>query len=645
MSHAHGPSPVSSIFPDRERSPSPLDATNHRPLDNSSIRTHNDTDSEFEARIDGHDDTMEAKRFNLLKRQVLWWIQQDSFHDLPDHRRVEALKKELLSIRDTAHQLGSSARMYFASSHLHDRVDETFRLFHANTSRLFSHLAVPLPDTYRQPKGELKGDHDASRILSQLDLLATDVRFFLGCLNEFPPYNDDVINSSILALENDLKYWASWIKYYEGGMHLLQYLHDRSVQFGEHLEQITSALQRFMHLGIPTIRFTQHHSANNLQNLATTATFLSAVTATTLQFSYPQNRSHLAIAVNGFWFSSLVLSIGAAVNSVLGLTWKQAMYRSPRSQAPRWVLLWVDHSPTVFLVLSVLAFSAGLVLFTFSTSQHIVVRIITAALSAFSIVGLASLSIWFTLERWIFVRYKGEKSLWEIWVEVKGWSSGLERLPEAIRMAAGRANSIFWRMAGNVWSISSRVETEIRITRHDSADDGSAIGAARSTEAQERLPYTTQDIASGNSQIRDIPMFDVVPPVGPCREQQDHDSVSSNEAKLRHITNVLLAIVKLRRKLKAQISPPSLPRSRHLDGCAKRDWTVIDRLQPTQRLAPREINSSTGNAWKQLYFSPDGQMLLAWAESGQAVIYRTAAQFTPYCALKNSEMLPESARW
>jgi hypothetical protein len=30
-------------------------------------------------------------------------------------------------------------------------------------------------------------------------------------------------------------------------------------------------------------------------------------------------------AVNSFWFSSLVFSIAAAVNSLLGLTWKQAM--------------------------------------------------------------------------------------------------------------------------------------------------------------------------------------------------------------------------------------------------------------------------------------------------------------------------------
>jgi hypothetical protein len=93
---------------------------------------------------------------------------------------------------------------------------------------------------------------------------------------------------------------------------------------------------------VPTIRFAQKHSANNLLNLSTVAIFFSAVnhtplvygigehnysqvTATTLQFSYNLPRGSYANAVNSFWFASLVFSIAAAVNSLLGLTWKQAI--------------------------------------------------------------------------------------------------------------------------------------------------------------------------------------------------------------------------------------------------------------------------------------------------------------------------------
>ncbi len=78
-------------------------------------------------------------------------------------------------------------------------------------------------------------------------------------------------------------------------------------------------------VGVPTIRNAQKHAAANLLNLSTVATFFSAVTATTMQFSFDQTGNALSDSVNGFWFTSLVFSIGAAVNSLLGVTWKQAM--------------------------------------------------------------------------------------------------------------------------------------------------------------------------------------------------------------------------------------------------------------------------------------------------------------------------------
>lgn len=87
----------------------------------------------------------------------------------------------------------------------------------------------------------------------------------------------------------------------------------------------TSSLALIGSPGVPIIRFAQKHGATNLLNLSTVATFFSAVTATTMQFSYQLGNDSLAISVNCFWFASLVFSTAAAVNSLLGLTWKQAM--------------------------------------------------------------------------------------------------------------------------------------------------------------------------------------------------------------------------------------------------------------------------------------------------------------------------------
>ena len=114
-----------------------------------------------------------------------------------------------------------------------------------------------------------------------------------------------------------------------------RYLHDLSSDIGEHITSITSALSLFIEvgksltsrdvksrhplpwcLGVPAIRFGQDGATGNLLNLSTTATFFSSVTATSLQFSYNNTTGPAANAVNAFWFTSLVFSIGGSKPSV-----------------------------------------------------------------------------------------------------------------------------------------------------------------------------------------------------------------------------------------------------------------------------------------------------------------------------------------
>ena len=94
---------------------------------------------------------------------------------------------------------------------------------------------------------------------------------------------------------------------------------------GYHLDTITHALHDFVGVGVPAIRFAQKSNGNNLLNLSTIATFFSGVTATTAQYSYASSESTLDWMTNLLFFGSLVLSISAAINSLLGLTWKYAM--------------------------------------------------------------------------------------------------------------------------------------------------------------------------------------------------------------------------------------------------------------------------------------------------------------------------------
>ena len=78
------------------------------------------------------------------------------------------------------------------------------------------------------------------------------------------------------------------------------------------------------HVDIPAIRQSQEFVSQRYLNLTTIATFLSSVTATTLQISAGSSDSILATVTNTFWFISLVFSAASAVYSLLEMTWRRS---------------------------------------------------------------------------------------------------------------------------------------------------------------------------------------------------------------------------------------------------------------------------------------------------------------------------------
>ncbi|PPQ66540.1 hypothetical protein CVT26_009513 [Gymnopilus dilepis] len=360
-------------------------------------------------------------------------------------RRINNLDKELRNFANAARQLGSSVAILSSTFHLRDRLAQLLFLYHENAANLFprkiAHVArdgnADSPSASRRKKAfirRVKGkaqlhvprptvaeNLDPESFPEQLEQLAKEVTNFLRCLNEFPEFTDEAVNASILSFEGDLNYWASCLKEYAGQFRypaVQRYVHDLSSDMGAHFDELTSSLSMFIEVGVPTIRFAQKHGAENLLNLSTVATFFSAVTATTMQFSYQLDHTGISNSVNCFWFGSLVFSIAAAVNSLLGLTWKQAMYRSPGHRVPWWVLIWIKRSPLVFLVLSVACFSLGLCCFTYASEQARITSHLTTVLTAFTSFGLAAVSAWFASERWAFARHRGQKWLSDVLDEV-----------------------------------------------------------------------------------------------------------------------------------------------------------------------------------------------------------------------------------
>ncbi|KIJ16615.1 hypothetical protein PAXINDRAFT_98453 [Paxillus involutus ATCC 200175] len=334
-------------------------------------------------------------------------------------RRVGNLDKELRNFANAARLFGSSVGILSSAFKLRERLTNILFLFRENAANLYPRKIGRKPrkelfnpnlmdrrgQTNRRGHPPPVATLEPDMLPSQFESFAGDVVTFLDCLNDFPEFADETVNQSLRGFEEDLKYWASCLAEYKSQFKspaVQRYVHDLTAEIGDHIDVITATLSIFIEIGVPTIRVHQQNAVSKILNLSTVATFFSAVTATTLQFSYSATEGVLSDFVNAFWFSSLVLSIAAAVNSLLRLTWKQDM-RSPGHRAPLWVLRWITLSPLVFLVMSIAFFSSGLILFTYSSGQGPVTKTMITALTAFTSSGLVGASVWFASERWAFV--------------------------------------------------------------------------------------------------------------------------------------------------------------------------------------------------------------------------------------------------
>ncbi|KAJ3551613.1 hypothetical protein NM688_g4603 [Phlebia brevispora] len=373
----------------------------------------------------------------------------EAFQGFESH--IFNLDDQVQSFAGAVRQLGSSVGILSSSVPLRERLFDILRLTRLNAAELFPRRVRKedgpsvMQRKIRLHRRQKASTHDPLQIPKQdideypkqLETFAEDVDVFRDRLSEFSEFTDDEIHASLVALGGDLKYWACRVKAYKGRsivsistrrVCLLMfsrldqlrtpavrtYLHDITVELGEHLKSIVDELDDFVNFGIPRIYKAQKHAANNLLILSSVATFFSAVTATTMQSSVSRTGTPLADSVNGFWFTSLIFSIAAAVNSVLAVAWKQAEYRSPSNRVPWWVLIWIQNSPIIFLVFSVACFSVGLVLFAYASDQNRIVSTVATVFTAFTSLGLAAVSSWCIAEYWIWASYKGEKLLTDV---------------------------------------------------------------------------------------------------------------------------------------------------------------------------------------------------------------------------------------
>ena len=140
----------------------------------------------------------------------------------------------------------------------------------------------------------------------------------------------------------------------------------------------------------------------SFQNLSTVAIFFSGVNASTIQYSYSIAHSPLSIAVNVFWFLSLILSAASAINSQFAIAWLSSRYRSPARYMPRAATWAITQAPLVLLGVSACSFLFGLVCFAFHTfGSRSFLSITISSAAGLVCASLLSITLWQTGELYI----------------------------------------------------------------------------------------------------------------------------------------------------------------------------------------------------------------------------------------------------
>ncbi|KAG8788489.1 hypothetical protein FRC12_014530, partial [Ceratobasidium sp. 428] len=377
---------------------------------------------------------------------------------------ARSLDRQLQGFANSVRQLGSSVGLMNATYHLREALIQIEYFFRENAADLFTEIRRGNAEIARATKqNEYSEGSDTDSLLkkrrildkdrihtgmrphvkpvgdfelfpSEMEKLSERIGVFVDRLNDIPEFTDELVNATFMSFASDLRYRASCLGEFKGQLKTIavqRYINDLSVDIGMHMESMKDALNTFSEVGIPTIRHAQNHTANGLQYLSTVATFFSGVTATTIQYSFDQVGNTRADLVNALWIISLIFSIASAINSQLAYhcedyvnirkihikgcyLGRAAMYRSPRNYVPWWVTIWIKRSPLFFLIGSVIAFSIGLCVFTYSSGQSPVVSALVTAFTIVTSSGLISVGLWFASERWTFSRTRGQRWLWDI---------------------------------------------------------------------------------------------------------------------------------------------------------------------------------------------------------------------------------------
>ncbi|KAF9442835.1 hypothetical protein P691DRAFT_779191 [Macrolepiota fuliginosa MF-IS2] len=138
------------------------------------------------------------------------------------------------------------------------------------------------------------------------------------------------------------------------------------------------------------------------------ATLFAGVASTMLQVSIGTGQTSSAIlAVNALWFSALIFSIGALLNNLVSMAWKGS---EMHFRLPPVVSGCIRLSPAAFLILAVLSFSAGIVVFAFASVEATATSYFVIAATVITFAVAACAATWLIFDWVVLSRCDTEDS-------------------------------------------------------------------------------------------------------------------------------------------------------------------------------------------------------------------------------------------
>ncbi|KAL5485467.1 hypothetical protein ACEPAI_8109 [Sanghuangporus weigelae] len=216
--------------------------------------------------------------------------------------------------------------------------------------------------------------------------------------NEYGQSDKEMVKQVDMKLPPALREYAS-----DGSCIVDEYLDSLFEPLVAHLETYIHELASISNGEITAVRRSQESASQQYLNLPTIATFLSSVTATTLQISTAGPVSTLATVTNSIWFVSLVCSSASIVYSLLDMSWRRSSIRRPELSLPWLAHAWLREGPMFALIAALVTFSIGLCLLAFLVTDQqggIAPAVVPTTFAGLHAYAMLFLSAWYLFEHW-----------------------------------------------------------------------------------------------------------------------------------------------------------------------------------------------------------------------------------------------------